>query len=118
MADHRSKIIAWVVVFTVAVPALAGSTEPPPAARATPAARKPAHPHPRTADREDQRRNMVNRQVAARRVRDVRVLEAMRNVPRHWFVPAPFTAMAYQDRPLSIGHGQTISQPYIVALMT
>ncbi len=61
---------------------------------------------------------MVTRQVAARRVRNALVLEAMRNVPRHWFVPAPLAAMAYQDRPLPIGHGQTISQPYIVALMT
>jgi protein-L-isoaspartate(D-aspartate) O-methyltransferase len=49
---------------------------------------------------------------------DRRVLEAMRTIPRHQFVPADLRAAAYQNRPLPIGHGQTISQPYIVALMT
>ena len=49
---------------------------------------------------------------------DPRVLEAMRRVPRHAFVPAELAANAYEDRPLPIGHGQTISQPFIVALMT
>lgn len=49
---------------------------------------------------------------------DVRVLEAMHTVPRHRFVPPEFAAFAYEDRPLPIGEGQTISQPYIVALMT
>jgi protein-L-isoaspartate(D-aspartate) O-methyltransferase len=61
---------------------------------------------------------MVERQIAARGVRDKRVLEAMRNVPRHWFVPWSAAQEAYDDSPLRIGHGQTISQPYIVALMT
>lgn len=49
---------------------------------------------------------------------DERVLEAMRAVPRHWFVPASQQAYAYQDSPLPIGYGQTISQPFIVAYMT
>jgi protein-L-isoaspartate(D-aspartate) O-methyltransferase len=49
---------------------------------------------------------------------DPRVLEAMRRVPRHAFVPPELAANAYEDRPLPIGHGQTISQPFIVALMT
>src|SRR3712207_3439366 len=49
---------------------------------------------------------------------DPRVLEAMRRVPRHAFVPAELAANAYEDRPLPIGHGQTISQPFIAALMT
>ena len=49
---------------------------------------------------------------------DPRVLEAMRRVPRHAFVPAELAANAYEDRPLPIGHGQTISQPFIVGLMT
>jgi protein-L-isoaspartate(D-aspartate) O-methyltransferase len=61
---------------------------------------------------------MVARQIAARGVRDARVLAAMRDVPRHFFVPPDLQASAYDDRPLSIGYGQTISQPYIVALMT
>jgi protein-L-isoaspartate(D-aspartate) O-methyltransferase len=51
-------------------------------------------------------------------VSDPRVLDAMRRVPRHLFVPAPLRVRAYEDRPLPIGHGQTISQPYIVAWMT
>ena len=46
------------------------------------------------------------------------VMQAMNTVPRHEFVPASMRSMAYEDRPLSIGHGQTISQPYTVALMT
>lgn len=57
-------------------------------------------------------------QIAARGVTDPRVLEAMRAVPRHEFVPDAIRGDAYWDSPLSIGHGQTISQPYIVALMT
>jgi protein-L-isoaspartate(D-aspartate) O-methyltransferase len=61
---------------------------------------------------------MVRTQIAARDVRDTRVLEAMRTVPRHEFVPAESRDRAYDDRPLPIGHGQTISQPYIVAFMT
>ncbi len=52
------------------------------------------------------------------RVRDPRVLDAIRRMPRHLFVDMPDVFEAYEDRPLPIGHGQTISQPYIVALMT
>jgi len=65
-----------------------------------------------------ERERMVASQIEARGVRDPRVLEAMRTVPRHLFVPAGFVDAAYQDRPLPIGEGQTISQPYIVARMT
>ena len=61
---------------------------------------------------------MVADQIAARGIKDPRVLDAMRSVPRHDFVPAAIRGDAYIDTPLSIGHGQTISQPYIVALMT
>jgi protein-L-isoaspartate(D-aspartate) O-methyltransferase len=61
---------------------------------------------------------MVESQIAARGIRDVRVLSAMREIPRHHFVPDTLRSAAYQDRPLPIGSGQTISQPYIVALMT
>ncbi len=61
---------------------------------------------------------MVQEQIAARGVLDARVLEAMRKVERHRFVPEPMTAFAYEDRPLPIGEDQTISQPYIVAFMT
>jgi protein-L-isoaspartate(D-aspartate) O-methyltransferase len=69
-------------------------------------------------DRQDARERMVETQIAARGVRDPRVLAAMREVPRHLFVPADVQAHAYEDRPLPIGEGQTISQPYMVAAMT
>jgi len=61
---------------------------------------------------------MVEQQIAGRGITDTRVLAAMREVPRHLFVPAPYDRVAYADEPLPIGNGQTISQPYIVALMT
>ena len=61
---------------------------------------------------------MVDTQIVSRGVRDTRVLAAMRSVPRHLFVPEDLRAQSYQDHPLPIGEGQTISQPYIVALMT
>jgi protein-L-isoaspartate(D-aspartate) O-methyltransferase len=64
------------------------------------------------------RLDMVERQIAARDVKDKRVLEAMRKVERHKFVPPSQVPYAYYDQPLPIGEGQTISQPYIVALMT
>jgi len=63
------------------------------------------------------RNDMVELQIAARGIRDPRVLEAMRTVPRHLFVPPAEEASAYDDRPLPIGSGQTISQPYVVAFM-
>ena len=72
----------------------------------------PAYP------RSDERLRMVEQQIAARGITDPRVLAAMREVPRHLFVPAPYDRDAYADDPLPIGNGQTISQPYIVALMT
>jgi protein-L-isoaspartate(D-aspartate) O-methyltransferase len=65
-----------------------------------------------------QRQAMVDKQIAGRGVRDERVLAAMRAVPRHVFVPESERHASYEDRPLRIGSGQTISQPYIVALMT
>lgn len=70
------------------------------------------------ADFDAQRERMVTRQIQAREVTDSRVLAAMRKVPRHEFVPDRWRDAAYSDGPLPIGYGQTISQPYIVALMT
>lgn len=66
---------------------------------------------------EQSRRLMVDRQIAARGITDVRVLDAMGEVPREEFVPAQVREFAYDDSPLPIEAGQTISQPYIVALM-
>jgi len=63
------------------------------------------------------REGMVRTQLAERGIRDVRVLDAMTKVPRHEFVPESFRQDAYEDHPLPIGEGQTISQPYIVAAM-
>ena len=63
------------------------------------------------------RERMVVQQIEARGVSDPRVLAAMRKVPRHEFVPPSWRASAYEDRPLTIGHDQTISQPYMVAVM-
>lgn len=65
-----------------------------------------------------QRKAMVRNQIAYRGVTSNKVLEAMRRVERHLFVPAALQDHAYEDRPLPIGYGQTISQPYIVAYMT
>ena len=70
------------------------------------------------ADRSSERERMVDMQIRARGVRDARVLEAMRTVPRHRFVPPALQDQAYADTPLPIGSEQTISQPYIVAYMT
>jgi protein-L-isoaspartate(D-aspartate) O-methyltransferase len=69
-------------------------------------------------DRAGERRQMVEAQLRDRGIKDVRVLEAMGRVPRHRFVPPAEQAAAYGDHPLPIGHGQTISQPFIVAFMT
>ena len=71
-------------------------------------------PYPRA----DERLRMVVNQIEARGIRDQRVISAMKEVPRHLFVPPPYDKSAYEDCPLPIGNGQTISQPYIVALMT
>jgi protein-L-isoaspartate(D-aspartate) O-methyltransferase len=66
----------------------------------------------------DERHAMVERQLAGRDVTDTTVLDAMRTVPRHEFVPEPYRGRAYEDQPLPIGLNQTISQPYIVGIMT
>src|SRR5512135_768461 len=63
------------------------------------------------------RRGMVDSQLRARGITDERVLEAMAHVPRHEFAPQRYRDQAYEDHPLPIGEGQTISQPYIVAIM-
>ncbi|MFW6131930.1 MAG: protein-L-isoaspartate(D-aspartate) O-methyltransferase [Candidatus Aminicenantaceae bacterium] len=69
-------------------------------------------------DFSSQRKNMVQRQLKARDITDKKVLDAMSKVPRHLFVPSRYRKQAYNDNPLPIDEGQTISQPYIVALMT
>jgi protein-L-isoaspartate(D-aspartate) O-methyltransferase len=65
-----------------------------------------------------EREDMVKEQIIEREIEDKSVISAMRKVPRHLFVPEAFRSKAYEDSPQPIGEGQTISQPYIVALMT
>ncbi len=83
-----------------------GSSEPPPP------------PGEQSERFERARKQMVDRDIAARGIRDPRVLSAMAAVSRHLFVDGALRDRAYDDQPLPIGHDQTISQPYIVALMT
>jgi protein-L-isoaspartate(D-aspartate) O-methyltransferase len=68
--------------------------------------------------RENERKAMVERQITARGINDHRILKAMQEIPRHLFIPPPYDRAAYEDNPVPIGNGQTISQPYIVAVMT
>lgn len=80
-------------------------------------------PRPRSSERQSERDRLVDRYIARGgafhdAIEDPGVVAAMRAVPRHWFVPQSGQRSAYADTPLRIGHGQTISQPYIVALMT
>ena len=72
---------------------------------------------PRFAERHGEREQLVRSGIIDQGITDPDVIEAMRNVPRHEFVPSIQQRNAYQNNPLPIGHGQTISQPYIVALM-
>ena len=106
-------------------PSIAGDSDGPPRSATTTTAatgttvRATTQPaSPRTTERAAERHRMVEQQIVRRGIRAPRVLAAMRNVPRHWFVPASGTRQAYRDHALPIGYGQTISQPYIVALMT
>jgi protein-L-isoaspartate(D-aspartate) O-methyltransferase len=78
----------------------------------------PTHNHPAFNQFGEERQKMVHRQIAGRDVRDPNVLSAMQIAPRHAFVRANDIGLAYDDCPLPIGYGQTISQPYIVAFMT
>lgn len=66
----------------------------------------------------NQREKMVETQIKARRITDERILKVMKEIPRHEFIDGALESVAYQDSPLPIGYGQTISQPFIVALMT
>ena len=106
------RVVAAFLLLTVACsaePAVQSTTSPPPTNTATTVA---------IDDRAEERDGMVDRQIVARGVEDPLVLSAMRAVPRHRFVPDDWQDQAYEDHPLPIGHGQTISQPYIVALMS
>ncbi|MEN6478536.1 MAG: protein-L-isoaspartate(D-aspartate) O-methyltransferase [Anaerolineales bacterium] len=111
---HRWIYVAAAVVALVAVLALfvlkMGSRR-----SAQPAPTQPTEP---SAAWQSARERMVTNQIEARGISDPAVLAAMRAVPRHEFVPEQYIDQAYEDHPVVIGYGQTISQPYIVALMT
>jgi protein-L-isoaspartate(D-aspartate) O-methyltransferase len=94
------RIGGWIIAIAVLV-AAAATTGPP-----------------SEQEMDDQRERMVERQIERRGVENARVLQALRDVKRHLFVPPDEVSSAYEDHPLPIGHGQTISQPYIVAIMT
>ncbi len=126
-------LLVWLVLERVAVrravqPPFAENAQPPAGGRVVekqqPAPRQTLAPQPdRLKDPVDQRGahqrlRMVEEQLRGRDITDQRVLDAMRRVPRHRFVAETHRDLAYTDQPLPIGHGQTISQPYIVALMT
>ncbi|MFV2007725.1 MAG: protein-L-isoaspartate(D-aspartate) O-methyltransferase, partial [Longimicrobiales bacterium] len=98
------------LAVAVALSASCGPTPPDQASASTPSRQQ--------IDFRRARRQMVEEQIEVRGITDPRVLEAMQRVPRHEYVPAEYRASAYSDRPLPIGLAQTISQPYIVALMT
>jgi len=71
-----------------------------------------------TSQFRENREEMVRSQLASRGIKDDKLLDAFRKVPRHSFVPEEYLRFAYADQPLPIGYGQTISQPYVVAFMT
>jgi protein-L-isoaspartate(D-aspartate) O-methyltransferase len=118
VAHHLQGVAAVLVILAACG---AGDTENPALAagptsqRAAPAAWPPTH---EPDGRERERHQMVESQIVRRGVEDEPVLNAMRVVPRHLFVPKERQGEAYADRPLPIGEDQTISQPYIVASMT
>jgi protein-L-isoaspartate(D-aspartate) O-methyltransferase len=95
---------------------------PPATSTGTPSSSLAASGEPiltvKSDDRLEERMDMVKYQIRDRGVTDPRVLRAMEDVPRHEFVPDDYAGQAYADHPLPIGYGQTISQPYIVALMS
>jgi protein-L-isoaspartate(D-aspartate) O-methyltransferase len=132
-AAHPAPALLAALAAVAALTLAACTSERPAAPEAPPLANHGSAPAPASAigagaagaaaaaefsERQDERDAMVAGQIAARGVRAPRVLAALRRVPRHAFVPASRRASAYDDRPLPIGEGQTISQPYIVALMT
>ncbi len=131
MRDTFQIFAAYLLTLSLCVTSLCGPAqasegeiEKPPAASNGSASGSWNPPRPSaSSERIDERKAMVDRQIAyplygRDPVTDAKVLEAMATVPRHVFVPPDRRATAYSDSPLPIGHGQTISQPYIVAYMT
>lgn len=127
MVRRRSCLVALVAALNIAALAACGRESPPspprekatPEASVEPAASAPPPSPPPEDDRFTRERSeLVEQSIAGAGIKDQRVLAAMRAVPRHRFVPEEQVERAYENRPLPIGFGQTISQPYVVALMT
>ena len=114
VATHPSELATETAVGSSASPTVAKATSFPTEGQAT----SPTDPGRGLDKKLEARMKMVQTQIRRRGVTDKDVLLAMETVPRHEFVPDQYEAQAYADHPLPIGHGQTISQPYIVALMT
>ena len=118
MAPRRSKLpqkLGPLLLFVLLFP---GSFPPPPV-NGTGSGRAPSQSDSAESQQtRAAREGMIQDQIMARGIRDPRVLEALRKIPRHRFVPPEMQPYAYDDTPLPIGLGQTISQPYMVAFMT
>ena len=114
----RFGLLLFLLVLTACSPATSPAAgAPSPTVKATPSIAK-ATPSPSGDPTVKPRQDMVKVQLQGRDITDERVLAVMGRVPRHEFVPADVQDYAYEDHPVPIGFGQTISQPYIVALMT
>lgn len=118
VAAARRVAVLAVLGAAGAAPAAWAQPEPEVLLESTVSGSPVERPAFESAARAAERKAMVATQVEARAVSDERVLEAMRRVPRHEFVPEQVKGRAYDDTPLPIGHGQTISQPFIVGFMT
>ena len=105
------------VLFLLLVPLSPGVPEGAPANQRPSTQDRSSTPAETPSEFPERRLRMVKEQIEARGVADEAVLRAMREVPRHLFVPAALRKRAYADTPLPIGEGQTISQPYVAALM-
>lgn len=120
------RLLVLAVLWLVAATACGSNASPTPSGEgiATPAAEEEAAGTEEAGEEAardgfaEQRERMVETAIIGWGIEDEGVIEAMRTVPRHEFVPEQYLAQAYENHPLPIGHGQTISQPYIVALMT
>jgi protein-L-isoaspartate(D-aspartate) O-methyltransferase len=114
--------IIYAAIFALTVGLLSENSFSDLSAKAEPNQADPNKPfqwnRPRSSERLSDREKMVRTLRSRYEFGDERVLEAMLNVPRHWFVPAGIQLAAYKDTPLPIGYSQTISQPFIVAYMT
>ena len=122
-AGRLLAILAILILLLACSPTVEPTAPPPEPSKTLPPEPTQTLPPSPTAQeamdaRWEERMKMVDNQIRRRGVTDQDVLNAMEAVPRHEFVPPQYQGQAYADHPLPIGHGQTISQPYIVALMT